>query len=217
MIRINLLPQAKKSAARAPSASGGGAAWGLVYFAAVLMLMVALGIVWYVKKNQLTEQQQANEDLQQRIEQIKQKSARLEQVKSQLEQSRRLEEVVAELNKARTGPTRMLMEMSKILSDAEGPTIDPQDLEECRRVNPLCGFNRSWDVRRLWVTEFHEDNRQFTVRGRGKTNEDVAEFHQRLRLSELFENVALTKTEAVTDDETRLGLIGFELTGRVRY
>jgi hypothetical protein len=53
--------------------------------------------------------------------------------------------------------------------------------------------------------------------GQGKTNEDVAEFLRRLALSEVFETVTLTKTEATEDNASGLSFIGFELTCRVRY
>ena len=109
------------------------------------------------------------------------------------------------------------MELSKTLSRDRGPTIDPQALERLRQNNPLANFNRNWDVRRLWLTSFEEENRECRIVGLGRTNEDVAEFLQRLSLSELFENVTLQKTESATDQGTGLSLIGFELTARVRY
>ena len=45
----------------------------------------------------------------------------------------------------------------------------------------------------------------------------MAEFLRRLSLSDLFENVHLTRTEAATDAATRLEFIHFELEATVRY
>ena len=92
----------------------------------------------------------------------------------------------------------------------------PWDLRPGR---PRCraSWRLAWDSRRLWLTSFEEDNRICNIKGRGKTKEDVAEFLRRLSLSESFENVELQKTEATEDPETRLPLIGFELTCQVRY
>lgn len=216
MIRINLLPQSKKQG-RAAAPTTGSPVWGFVYVIVLFVWTAGLGGIYFLYQGTLEEQQQANNALRARIEQLKQKSARLDEVRAQLERSRQLEQLVADLNRARIGPTRAVMELSKILSPNGGPTIDPQRLEQLRRDNPLAGYNRSWDPRRLWLTSFTEENRDCRIRGNGKTNEDVAEFLRRLALSDLFEEVTLQKTEAVTDAGTNLPFIGFELTCKVRY
>jgi type IV pilus assembly protein PilN len=218
MIRINLVPQNKR-AARATAPAGGGQVWAAVYFFGTLVFMGILAVVYFAKDGELSEQRQANQQLQTTITEIRARSARLEEVQAQLAASRQLEEVVAELNRARTGPTRALMELGRILSIGEnaGPTIDPAALEELRRTNPLAGYNRSWDARRLWITSFTEESRQCRMIGMGRTNEDVAEFLRRLSLSELFENVTLQRTEAKEDPDSELPVIAFELTCQVSY
>ncbi len=218
MIRINLLPQSKR-AARAASSTGSGQVWAAVYFFGALLFMGGLAVVYFAKDGSLEEQQRANRQLSTSIEEIRSRSARLEEVQAQLAASRQLEEVVADLNRARTGPTRAMLELSRVLSVGEtaGPTIDPAALEELRRTNPLAGYNRSWDARRLWVTSFQEESRECRMTGVGRTNEDVAEFLRRLSLSELFEAVTLQRTEAKTDAESDLPVIGFELTCQVSY
>ena len=218
MIRINLVPQNKR-AARAAAPAGGGQVWAAVYFFGTLVFMGILAVVYFAKDGELSEQLQANRQLSATIEEIRSRSARLEEVQAQLTASQQLEEVVAELNRARTGPTRALMELGRILSVGEnaGPTIDPAALEELRRTNPLAGYNRSWDARRLWITSFTEESRQCRMIGMGRTNEDVAEFLRRLSLSELFENVTLQRTEAKEDADSELPVIAFELTCQVSY
>lgn len=218
MIRINLLPQARK----APGLSMGigpasNQTWALIYLAAVFIWMIGLGVVYFVYQGRLEEQQRANNELNVQIEQMRSRSARLEQVKAELDRSRQLEQVVDELQKARTGPLRIVMELSHILSQGGGPTIDPQRFEELRRDNPLAVFNPSWDVRRLSLDTFNESNREVRISGKGRTNEDVAEFIRRLSLSELFTDVALTRTEATQDRDTGLTLIKFDMTAKVTY
>lgn len=218
MIRINLLPQAKRPARGGAAAGGGGSTgWFVAYAAAALIACVAFALVYMSKDNELSEQRARNAALEQQIQQITQQSAAIDEVRAALVRSQELEEVVGELQRARFGPTRVLMELSRILSVSGGPTIDPQRLEAIRRTNPLAGFNRSWDSRRLWLTAFEEGDRRVRMRGVGKTNEDVAEFLRRLSLSESFAEVHLDKTEAMEDPETHLPLIAFELTARVRY
>lgn len=217
MIRINLLPQAKRQARGAAAGGGSSSGWVVAYAAAALLTCVVLALVYMSKDGELSEQRARNAALESQIAQVTQQSANIEQVRADLERSHQLEEVVAELQRARFGPTRVLMELSSILSAAGGPTIDPQRLEQLRRGNPLAGFNRSWDTRRLWLTSFEESERRVRIRGVGKTNEDVAEFLRRLTLSDSFGDVHLDKTEAIEEQETHLPLVAFELTATVRY
>jgi len=220
MIRINLLPQAKKPARGGVAASGGGGGstgWIAAYFGGALLACVVFAIVYFGKQSELDEQRARNRTLEERIATVTAQSANIDEVRAQLQRSQELEAVVAELQRARFGPTRVLMELSRILSAGGGPSIDPQRLEEIRRGNPLAGYNRSWDSRRLWLTQFSEEERTVRIHGLGKTNEDVAEFLRRLTLSESFADVHLDKTEAIEHAETHLQLIRFELTAQVRY
>jgi type IV pilus assembly protein PilN len=223
MIRINLLPQAKKTKAvrAAPAAPGSTQAWAVVYFAAAVVWVAALVGVYMYYDGILTEQRSANAALSTRIEQLRARSAQLEEVQAQIAESQELEDLVAELNRGRHGPTRLMLELSGILSEGGGPTIDPQALEELRRDDPLAGFNRSWDPRRLWLTSFSEEGvegaRNCSITGLGKTNEDVAEFLRRLNLSEIFTHITLEKTESRDDPETGLTFIGFDLICQVEY
>ncbi len=221
MIRINLLPQAKKATTRAvaPAAPGNTQAWAIGYGVAALVWVAACLGVYLLYDSQLEEEKATNAALQTQIDQLRSKSAQLEEVRARLAASQQLEEVVGQLHRERTGPTRVLMELSQILSPAPGggPTIDAEALEELRRDNPLAGFNRSWDPRRLWISSFTETNGNCEIRGLGRTNEDVAEFLRRLALSELFTDVTLTKTQSSRVADLGLTLIRFELTCQVSY
>jgi type IV pilus assembly protein PilN len=219
MIRINLIAQAKRGQKGvAPAAAGGGGqGWIIAYFSAVVVWGAVLAGIYVVYAGKLEEQKRQNAALQVRIDELREKSAQLDDVRAKIEASRQLEAVVGELNRGRLGPTRVLMELSKVLSVGGGPSIDPQRLEEIRRINPLASVNRSWDGRRLWLKSFIEENRDCRMTGIGRTNEDVGEFLQRLTLSDVFETVALTKTESMVDEPTHLTFIAFELSCRVRY
>jgi type IV pilus assembly protein PilN len=212
MIRINLLPEAKRAAV----ASGSTQIWAIVYLLSIFAWGVVLFLIYLNYKSALDEQVAANTALEQSIESAKAKSANIGEVEAQLAKSRQLEEVVGKLQSARQGPSRVLMEMSRILSEGGGPTITPERLEALRKDNPLAGFNAGWDIKRLWLTSFSEDSRHCTIRGSGKTNEDVAEFLRRLALSELFDKVTLQSTSA--DSEANgSSVVRFELTCNVRY
>ncbi len=221
MIRINLLPGQKRGAkgAAASSSSAGGQAWFVAYAFIALVTGGALLALYVIDRGVLEEKLQVNADLRRQISDAQANSAMLEELQGRLNQSRELERVVGELQRAQLGPTRVLMEIAKILSEGSrgGPTIDPQRLDEIRRENPLAGYNAGWDSRRLWISQFEEEHRSCHIKGVGKTNEDVAEFLARLALSDMFEEVTLQRTQAAVDPETQLSLIGFELTCKVIY
>jgi type IV pilus assembly protein PilN len=213
MIRINLLPEAKRTV----STGGSTQIWGVVYLLAVFAWGVLLFFFYLNTKNKLDEQRAANTALEQEIQAAKQKSTNIGEVEAKLAKSRQLEEVVQKLQTARQGPTRVLVELSHILSEGGKPTVSAERLDEVRRQNPLAGFNASWDVRRLWLTSFTESDRKCAIRGFGKTNEDVAEFLRRLSLSELFQKVTLQSTSAANGGNAAGQVVQFELSCQVRY
>jgi type IV pilus assembly protein PilN len=213
VIRINLLPGARKPVKAA--AAGGTQGWVIAYLVVGAIMVVILGFWYASKRRELARLRDDNGELQDSIQTLENEAADIEQVRANLERSRQLESVVNELQRARYGPTSVLMDLSEILST--GRTIDAQRLADARAQNPLATFNPSWDPRRLWLTEFVEEDRVCTIHGAGKTNEDVAEFLRRLSLSDRFEEVELVKTEGAEDETTHLPIIEFELTARVTY
>ena len=213
MIRINLLPAAKRTA----STSGSAQLWGAAYLLGLFAWGVVLFFVYMSTNGKLEEQRAANTALEQEITQAKQKSANIGDVEAKLAKSRQLEEVVGKLQTARQGPARVLMELSQLLSEGGGPSVTPERLAALRRDNPLAGFNPGWDPRRLWLTSFTEQNRQCEIRGFGKTNEDVAEFLRRLNLSNLFERVSLKATTSALEKDNPVPVVSFDLSCQVRY
>lgn len=218
MVRINLLPNARKQARSGQSGGDGSATpWIIAYLATAFVTVLVCALLYFNGTSALEEQRAQNASLQSQITTISSQSANIDEVRAQLAQSEDLETVVDELQRARFGPTRVLMEMSHILSASGGPTVDPERLEAIRRDNPLAGFNPTWDTRRLWLTSFVEEDRHVAIHGLGKTNEDVAEFLRRLSLSDSFGEVTLVQTEAVVDQTSHLDLISFELSCSVVY
>ena len=223
MIRINLLPTDKKTRARraAPSPLPTGdlslRTWGIVYAAAIAAWLLVLGILYFAQSGEMETIAQENKTLEARRDELKSKTKGLADVEGRLEKSQRLEKVVQDLERARRGPTRAIMELSRVLSSPGGPTINPAELERMREENPLAGFNESWDVRRLWISRFEEVERDCKITGMGRSNEDVAEFLRRLTLSEIYEGVTLQRTRAASDSATGLQMVGFDITCKVRY
>jgi Tfp pilus assembly protein PilN len=99
--------------------------------------------------------------------------------------------------------------------------MDAEVLEKLRRENPGAVPSEKWDPHRLWLTAFKEADRNVTVQGFGKTNDDVAEFLRRLTASKFFTDVQLVRTEEKIEKDTATGstysTISFEVKTKVKY
>jgi type IV pilus assembly protein PilN len=213
MIRINLLPEAKRQV----STGGSAQVWGVVYLLSAVAWGVVLFIVYLNFRSVLEEQNAKNDELQGQIDRAKAQTQNIGEVEGLLAKSKELENVVSSLQAARQGPARMLMEIVHVLSEGGGPSVPQETLEKLRRENPLGAFNAGWDARRLWLDSFVETDRKCTIRGSGKTNEDVAEFLRRLNLSTVFGKVALQSTSSGSDPRTNTPVVNFALSCEVKY
>jgi len=215
MIRINLLPQAKRATA---SAATGTQIWGYLYLASGVVWCIALAFVYFSLVSDKDQALAQNAEVERQVQRVKQQGGNLDELQKQLEKSRQVEKVVNDLLAARQGPTRMLLELSSILSQGRGPSVDPAKLEEQRRANPEAGFSPGWDVRRLWIKSFKEDQLSCTIQGEARNNEDIAEFLRRLSLSTSFDEVTLVRSDqpslAVANS---VPSVNFELKCKVRY
>jgi type IV pilus assembly protein PilN len=215
MIRINLLPQAKRATA---SAATGTQVWGYLYLASAVVWCIALSFVYFSLVSDRDQALAQNAEVERQVQRVKQQGGNLDELQKQLEKSREVERVVNELLAARQGPTRMLLELAAILSQGRGPTVDPVKLEELRRANPEAGFSPGWDTRRLWIKSFKEDQLACTIQGQARNNEDIAEFLRRLSLSTAFDEVALVRTDQPQADASgSAASVNFELKCKVRY
>src|SRR5262249_34537252 len=148
VIRINLLPQKRTGRGAAPEASQ---KWLIVVLVVVLLELVGLFLFHSWKTDELTEQNQKNSELQAKINEIKALAANHEEVKKALSVLRAREDAIAKLQSARTGPTAILLELSRILTQGRGPTVDQDRLAALKKDNPLAVYNPQWDSRRIWM------------------------------------------------------------------
>lgn len=214
MIRINLLPQKRQGRGAAPESSQ---RWLFAVLAVVLLEVIGLFLVHQWKTDELTEQNQKNNELQNKISDIKALVANHEEVKKTLAVLRQREDAIAKLQAARSGPTAVLLELSRVLTQARGPTVDQDRLQTLKKDNPLAVFSPSWDTRRVWLTAYNEADRTVRIEGLARDGNDVSELAQRLRLSLYFYDVAILPGKKEIDKDTKLDLIRFALQLKVRY
>lgn len=212
MIRINLLAQRKRSQLKE-----GSQLWLGVVLGLMLLEIVALFVFHGMKSEELAEQERKNRELSSQIEQSKKNVGEHAAVKEKLAQLRAREEAITKLQTARTGPTAVLLELSRILTPNKGPTIDADRISQLRRDNPLAAFNPGWDARRLWITTYREDKRRLRVEGFARDGEDVSELARRMGLSDYFSNVRLLPAKREIDQATKLEVVRFSLEAEVKY
>lgn len=213
MIRINLLPQ-KREARRA---SEGSQTWLFVILGVVLLEIIVLIFVHKAKEDDLKKVVQANQKIDAQISDIKRQIANHNDIKAQLKELRDREEAIKKLQAARTGPTETLLEVAKLLTTGRGPTTDRDKLEQLKRDNPGAVPNLAWDSRRLWITNYAEAERRVRIIGQARDAEDVSEFLRRLSLSDYFYEIRLLPAQKAIDNVTKLELLKFELSAKVRY
>jgi len=110
-----------------------------------------------------------------------------------------------------------MLELTRVLTAGRGPTVDRDKLEQLKRDNPSAVPNVNWDPRRLWLVSYKEADRTVKLAGLARDGEDVSEFLRRLSLSDYFYDVKLLPASKGQDGVTKLELVRFELSAKVRY
>jgi type IV pilus assembly protein PilN len=216
MVRINLLPDRKQAKARAASGDG-GQLWLLAVLGALVATIIVCIVIQSMKEKELAAIVSENGKISSQIETIKRQIANHAQIKAELKLLRDREEAIAKLQSARTGPTTVVLELSRILTAGRGPTTDRDKLEQLKRDNPTAVLNPNWDPRRVWLTAYQEVERSVKLTGLARDPEDVSELQRRLILSDYFYDVNLLPGSKVVDNATKQELVQFSMTAKVRY
>jgi type IV pilus assembly protein PilN len=201
MIRINLLPikkqQEKESGRRM-----------LVLF--VLLLLGQSMVLWLMyndKAGDLDTEAKKVSEANGEIENLKKDVA---DVEKHTKEKILLEEqigVLDQLEQGRVGPVRILDELQLMLS------LPRNELEKLTQAKK--GWNSKWDPSRLWFSSFGERDGKFVLSGGGRTNDDVAEFLQRLSTSVFFDKVRLGPVAKTGSNDFEF--VTFEITGSISY
>jgi len=211
VIRINLLPH--KREARRDSGQG----WLVAVMLVIAAEVVVLGLYHQLKLQELDKQKQVNTELTNQIAQIESTVKNHAEVKKKLEVLRAREEAIGKLQTARSGPTAVLLELSRILTVGRGPTISAEELMQKKKDNPQDVHNVAWDARRLWVLSFKENQRVVKLEGFAHDGEDVSELARRLSLSRYFQDIVLLPAKQQVDSESKLNVVKFQLQAKARY
>lgn len=223
MLKINLLPQEKGR--RAASAGSMASMLLVAVVGSLVLLLGGLFLFHASQQSELDELVAGNNRMQSEIDSIKSRVSDHQKILDELAEIRRREEAIQQLQAARTGPTAMLVEVSRILSPGGGPTADPTLVDFLRQHDRGRLWSTTWDTHRVWITSFEEENRAVKISGEGRDPDDVGELMRRLLLSLYFQDVRLDRTEEMPGNVGGGGAAGgqsmtvqrFTITARARY
>jgi len=217
MLKINLLPDERGR--RAQPGFGGGVPNLLLVgvIGSLVLLLSGLFLFHTSQAGEVDAIRSANVRTQSEIDAIKGRVADHQKILDELAEIHRREEAIQQLQAARTGPTSMLLEISHILSAGGAPTADPTVVENLRARGLRDQlWSTTWDTKRLWLTNFDEENRNVKIQGEGRTADDVGEAMRRMQLSLYFQNVRLDRAQAAVA-ANGLPVQQFTISARVRY
>ncbi|MBL8601426.1 MAG: PilN domain-containing protein [Myxococcales bacterium] len=221
MLKINLLTEDKARRASTPSTNTVSTFLLVGAVASVVLLLGGLFLFHASQDKELQSLVEQNTRVQSEIESIRSRVGDHQRILDELAEAQRREDAIRELQNARTGPTAMFVEVSRMLSRGGVPTADPTVVERLRSTNQRDRmWSPTWDFQRLWITELIEENRSVRISGEGRTPDDVGEFMRRLQLSVYFRDVRLDSTQAATASGPRGGGVTvqkFTIVARVRY
>lgn len=184
MIRVNLLPSSK----------GGGGGDGRQFLLLVLVALIAQGgLLFYLQSeadNQLVAVQNKNAQVQNKIKKLQTKTKTVAALEKEKESLQRQKQVLNSLVEGQSGPARVLYALGTLLRKVEDP-------EEKLKVQNL-GWNPDWDPKNLWIDVLQEKQRNVTIMGVARSNEDLSQFLHRLNSSKHFHQVELIISEATT-------------------
>jgi len=205
MIRVNLLPikQARRRTAGETQ---------LAVFAAVLLSYIALLVlIWVTTTGDLSKLKEDVARNEQAVSVARDEVKDAEQLQKDRDALTQQLTILADLERQRSGPVRVLDELQAMVS--------PPRNEEDRFAQLRKNWNVEWDTRRLWIESTKETNGDFVLKGGAVNADDVAEFLQRLSTGQYFYDVELDVVTAVVSKGRNEGdrTVTFELRGKVSY
>ena len=211
MIRINLLPV---KAAKRREQGQRQLLVGAVVFTVALVGVIAFHTTQAAK---ITEIQTQNQNTSAAIARLKAEIGDYELVKAQRDELIRQRDAIKRLQANRSGPVFLMRELSDILTKGKGPTFNKEQYEEALKRDPSAGFNPNWEPKRVWLLSYEEKNHQVKLKGAAKSDEDVAEFLKRMKVSAFFDEVYWQQTQPQFDSKLNVSYVTFDVTCKVNY
>ena len=222
MIRINLLPTAKRSTRRTKreTASKGS----LVFAAGLFGWAILSGAQWYVLDTVQVETEELRLETarnKKRTEEIR-KLIDEEGLKARQERVEQMRMAIEVLERQRRGPVYVVHEIANILTTGKLPDIDEEKQRKLEAYDPNARLDLTWDASSVWFTELKESGgNTLHITGGVRDPSDLDEFLKRLRSSARFDQVShpqfTAQNSGTTKSKTASRFYSFTMTATVTY
>ena len=214
MIRINLLPV--KAAQRRASGQRQMLVGALV---ALVGLISAVVFHTFAERRVIHLKEDVNR-VRGEIDALKKELGDYDLIVAKRDALIRQKTAIKKLQESRSGPATFMRELSDLLTKDRGPTTSKEQYDDLLRSDPNAGFNPNWEPKRAWILSYVEKEHSVTIKGGAKSDEDVAEFLKRMKLSAFFEKNSVYWQQTQPQVDTRLNnvtYVTFDVTARVKY
>ena len=214
MIRINLLP------VKAAQRRALGQRQLVIGAIGVLLALVVLVLFHTIAARNLIVTKSDVQVIRTDVDKLKRDLGDYDLIVAQRESLLRQKAAIKKLQDSRSGPAFLMRELSDMLSKDKGPTTSKEQYDELLHKDPNAGFNPNWEPKRAWLISYVEKDRTVTLKGGAKSDEDVAEFLKRMKLSAFFEKNSVYWQQTMPQTDTRLNnvtYVTFDVTARVNY
>ncbi len=212
MIRINLLPYKESTLVQ----------WGQRQVLLFVVALLVSGVVCVIWAQRLPDPQKKKKALiaerakyETKTREVSQKTTcKQSRYKKRIRKAKSKYKAIDRLIFSRRSPKLVLRELSRILSEAWGPTLKTSLAGKDKRTL----FNANWDPTSVWITKFEEKGNQLKLEGGAKAMDDIAEFWRRLQVSAYFRKVDLEKFKKVKKDrDAKEAYLEFSIIAGVIY
>ena len=205
MIRINLLPAAKRKRAKAKAAAPENRI-------AILLVAGLLGWIGLAASGFYFLDTIQAEALAIRADTAKNK-ARAEEIRKLIDeealQARRrkvedLKKAIAALEAQRRTPVFVMFELASVLSTGKLPDIDEEKQRKIEASDPQAKLNPAWDATSVWLSDIKDDGSgTLKLSGAARDPADLDEFVKRMRSSVRFSSVSHAEFVAKAEVQKR--------------
>ncbi|MBN2724225.1 MAG: PilN domain-containing protein [Deltaproteobacteria bacterium] len=121
-------------------------------------------------------------------------------------------QTVTRIEKVRSNPVFALLEMSRLMSVGQLPTVAPGNVKARMELDP------NWDPSPIFLTKLTEKAREVEIKGFARTHYDISEFSRRLRISEYFRRPEIVESKVGNDklNESN-GMVEFTIRAQMVY
>ncbi|MBU1219691.1 PilN domain-containing protein [Myxococcota bacterium] len=121
-------------------------------------------------------------------------------------------QTVGRIEKVRSNPVFALLELSRILSVGQLPTVAPANVKQRMELDA------NWDPSPIFITKLSEKAREVDIKGYARTHYDLSELTRRLRVSEYFRRPEIVESKIEVDkSKDSGGMVDFTIRAQMVY